>query len=149
MAFTDQQKARIKDEVCTRIADGEPLRAICREEGMPNWVTCYRWMEEDEDFAQRIARARKIGFDAIAEEAMLIAATPHIGQVVTSKEWGDEIRQEDMLGHRKLQIETRLKLLAKWDPKRYGERVDHTSSDGSMSAKPTIIELTAPDKPGK
>ena len=28
-----------------------------------------------------------------------------------------------MLGHRKLQIETRLKLLAKWNPKKYGDRV--------------------------
>ena len=33
-----------------------------------------------------------------------------------------EVRRGDMLGHRKLQIETRLKLLAKWDPKRYGGR---------------------------
>jgi hypothetical protein len=28
-----------------------------------------------------------------------------------------------MLGHRRLQVETRLKLLAKWDPKRHGERI--------------------------
>jgi hypothetical protein len=27
-----------------------------------------------------------------------------------------------MLGHRKLQIETRLKLLAKFNPKKYGDR---------------------------
>jgi hypothetical protein len=40
-----------------------------------------------------------------------------------TKEWGTEISRRDMLGHRKLQIETRLKLLAKWDPKRYGERM--------------------------
>ncbi|HXD37446.1 MAG TPA: hypothetical protein VN624_12375, partial [Rhodanobacter sp.] len=33
-----------------------------------------------------------------------------------------ERRQEDMLGHRKLRIDTRLKLLAKWDPKRYGDK---------------------------
>jgi hypothetical protein len=32
-----------------------------------------------------------------------------------------ERRVEDMLGHRKLQVETRLKLLAKWDPRRYGD----------------------------
>jgi hypothetical protein len=28
-----------------------------------------------------------------------------------------------MLGHRKLRIETRLKLLAKWNPKKYGDKV--------------------------
>mgnify|MGYP003348157682 FL=1 len=27
-----------------------------------------------------------------------------------------------MLGHRKLQIETRFKLLSKWNPKKYGDR---------------------------
>jgi hypothetical protein len=31
------------------------------------------------------------------------------------------VTEEDMLGHRKLQIETRLKLLAKFNPKKYGE----------------------------
>ena len=31
--------------------------------------------------------------------------------------------EEDMLGHRKLQIETRLKLLAKWNPQKYGDKV--------------------------
>jgi hypothetical protein len=33
------------------------------------------------------------------------------------------ITEEDMLGHRKLQIETRLKLLAKFHPTKYGDKV--------------------------
>ncbi|WAX22777.1 hypothetical protein MAJJADAN_00015 [Pseudomonas phage Amjad_SA] len=146
MQFTESDKARIKRQLCERIAEGEPLRAICREEGMPAWRTVYLWREEDKEFDTAIAHARHIGFDAIAEDALIIADTPQIGQIVTSKEWGDEIKQEDMLGHRKLQFEARLKLLAKWDPKRYGERVDHTSSDGSMSPKPTVIELVGPEE---
>ena len=44
-------------------------------------------------------------------------------RIKTSKD-GTETVVEDMLGHRKLQIETRLKLLAKWDPKRYGKKLD-------------------------
>ena len=32
------------------------------------------------------------------------------------------LKRSDMLGHRKLQIWTRLQLLAKWAPKKYGER---------------------------
>jgi hypothetical protein len=31
------------------------------------------------------------------------------------------IKKVDMLGHRKLQVETRLKLLAKFNPKKYGD----------------------------
>lgn len=143
--FTDERKAEIKTEICERVSDGEPLRVICREGGMPSWRTVYQWREDDPAFASRIAHAREVGFDAIAEDALLIANTPCPGQIVTSKEWGEEIKTEDMLGHRKLQIETRLKLLAKWSPKKYGERIDHTSSDGSMSQKPTTIELVAPN----
>lgn len=147
--FTEEQTAEIKDEICTRISGGETLRAICRESGKPSWVSVYRWLELDHEFKLRFAHARDLGFDAIAEEALEIANTPCEGQIVTSKEWGAEIKTEDMLGHRKLQIETRLKLLAKWSPKKYGDRVDHTSSDGSMSPKPTTIELVAPDVDGQ
>jgi hypothetical protein len=46
-----------------------------------------------------------------------------MGQIQTMDDKGSTIRTEDMLGHRKLQIETRLKLLAKWNPKKYGDRV--------------------------
>lgn len=134
-SFSEEDKARIKDQVIGWISEGQTLREFCRQEGMPTWGTIYDWREDDEEFKARFAHAREIGFDVIAEDALRIADTPQLGQIVTSKEWGDEIKQEDMLGHRKLQIETRLKLLAKWDPKRYGDKVDHTSSDGSMSPK--------------
>jgi hypothetical protein len=142
--FTEQQKADIKNQVVDWISEGQTLRELCRQEGMPSWKTVYQWQNEDEDFKSRFARARLIGFDVIAEEALHIADTPQEGVKYMNGPLGSTETREDMLGHRKLQIETRLKLLAKWDPKRYGERVDHTSSDGSMATKPTIIELTGP-----
>lgn len=141
MQFTDEQRASIKTQICERISDGEPLRVICREPGMPSWRTVYLWREEDPEFAALIARAREIGFDAIAEDALLIANTPCEGIKYEDGPMGSKQVREDMLGHRKLQIETRLKLLAKWSPKKYGERVDHVSSDGSMSPK-SAVEMT-------
>lgn len=148
MRFSEEAKAAIKDEIIDRISNGTTLRSICREDEMPGWVTVYAWKDEDPDFAERFARARELGFDAIAEEALKIADTPEIGQIVTSKEWGDEIKQEDMLGHRKLQIETRLKLLAKWSPKKYGERVEqhHTGGIGSSDASLTDAQRAALDR---
>jgi hypothetical protein len=71
-----------------------------------------------------IARAREEGFDAIAAECLEIADTPLVGAKIKKRGDGIEETREDMLGHRKLQIETRLKLLAKWDPKRYGDKID-------------------------
>lgn len=114
----------IADTICDRIANGETLRSICREDGMPAWRTVYDWMEANADFAARFAHARDLGADAIAQEALAIADTPLEG--IRRKETADgvEVWTEDMLGHRKLQVETRLKLLAKWNPKKYGEKIE-------------------------
>lgn len=112
----------LMSEILARIADGEPLRAICREEGMPAWRTIYLWLEQDEELSARFARARDMGGDAIFEDTLLIADNPMYGHKSVESDKGAYVTTEDMLGHRKLQIETRFKLLSKWNPKKYGDR---------------------------
>ncbi|WP_334157907.1 hypothetical protein [Oryzomicrobium sp.] len=109
-------------EICDRIADGEPLRQICRDERMPAWRTVYHWIEARPEFAERMERARRAGFDAIAEEALEIANTPEVGEETEDDGEKLKVKRGDMLGHRKLQVETRLKLLAKWHPTKYGDK---------------------------
>jgi len=127
-------------EICSRLASGEPLAVICRDVHMPERTVVYDWINQDESISQRIAHARNLGFDAIADECLSIANTPVMGveeRVTPAVKNRDgevvvpesvELKRGDMLGHRKLQIETRLKLLAKWDPKRYGDKqqVEHS-----------------------
>lgn len=116
-------------EICHRLSTGETMRQICRDEHMPHWTQVYEWLAKDDSLSLQVARAREAGFDALAEEALEISNTPHLGQkkVFSSgaEEDGDSVTvtEEDMLGHRKLQIETRLKLLACWNPKKYGNKV--------------------------
>jgi hypothetical protein len=90
---------------------------------MPAWQKIYEWMARDEELSGAIAQAREQGFEALAEEALMIADTPVFGQKQVMTDQGTATTVEDMLGHRKLQIETRLKLLAKWNPKKYGDKV--------------------------
>jgi len=59
----------------------------------------------------------------ICKPALRIADTPLDGMETVMGPDGEKITRKDMLGHRRLQVDTRLKLLAKWDPKRYGERM--------------------------
>jgi hypothetical protein len=119
----------IAEEICALVADGVNLRKVCRMDGMPAWRTVYDWCVAYPEFAARLAHARDIGYDALAEEALEISNTPHLGQkkVFSSGAGEDEdsmtVTEDDMLGHRKLQIETRLKLLAVWNPKKYGNKV--------------------------
>jgi len=117
----DPDVARV---ICEQLSEGIPLRQICREnEGFPAWRTVYDWMGRDPELAASIARARDIGYDAIAEECLLIADTVQFGQKQVMTDEGTATTIEDMLGHRKLQIETRLKLLAKFHPTKYGEKI--------------------------
>jgi hypothetical protein len=127
----------IADQICDLVSNGVNLRKVCRMEGMPAWRTVYDWVVAHPEFATRLARAREMGYDSLAEEALEISNTPHIGQkkVFSSGAGEDEdsmtVTEDDMLGHRKLQIETRLKLLAVWDPKRYGNKVQLGGDGGN------------------
>ena len=130
----------IRERIITGISEGIPLAVICREDGMPSVTTVWNWEQEDHQLSESIARARLIGFDAIAAEALRIADTPVIGEEITDSEDGRTIKRADMLGHRKLQVETRLKLLAKWDPKRYGDRPEIMIQNNNSNAG-GMIEL--------
>jgi hypothetical protein len=113
----------VAQEICEGLAEGTPLREICRRDHMPEWRTVYDWMARDEALSAAIARARDIGYDKMAEECLQIADTPVQGSKIVETDDGKVMyTREDMLGHRKLQIETRLKLLAKFNPKKYGDR---------------------------
>jgi hypothetical protein len=92
-------------------------------------------MGRDESLSASIARARDIGYDALAEECLLIADTPQFGQKQVMSDEGATTTIEDMLGHRKLQIETRLKLLAKFHPSKYGDRVGLHGVDDAPAIK--------------
>lgn len=123
----------VEEEILRRLSAGEPLAWICREEHLPHMTTWREWCRADESLDIAHSRARDEGFDVIAADTLRIADTHEIGETVVEKPDGSiERKTEDMLGHRKLRIETRLKLLAKWDPKRYGEAtmLKHADADG-------------------
>jgi len=123
--FTPEIAARIIDG----LSKGTPLTIICAEPGMPADRTVRDWMEKDSAFAADIARAREEGFDRIALDALEIADERSKDTITTEN--GDRPNTE-WIARSKLRIETRLKLLAKWDPKRYGEKTttEHTGEGG-------------------
>jgi hypothetical protein len=145
MAKESTYTPELAAEICARLSEGEPLRVICRDSRMPAWRTVYDWIRVNPELAARIARARELGYDAIAEEALEIADTPKTGQRTEETEDGIKIVREDMLGHRKLQVDTRLKLLAKWSPKKYGDKIDVTTNSESLNLTPEqrAAKLTA------
>lgn len=112
--------------ICERLIE-EPhlgLRQILRDAGIAE-ATFRGWRKAHPDLDEAYKEAKEQGFDALAQQALSIADTPVLGEIVReSDKEGRTVTQEDMLGHRKLQVETRLKLLAKWYPKKYGDKLD-------------------------
>lgn len=119
-------KEQIKRQIVGWLSEGKTLRDFCRQEGMPSYPSIFRWLDEDAAFAVDYARAREVGFEILAEEALHIADNMHMGRKIVTHSGDDEdamtVTEEDMLGHRKLQIDTRMRLLKAWHPKKYGER---------------------------
>jgi hypothetical protein len=85
-------------------------------------------MARDEDLSAHIARAREMGYDNIAEECLDIADNSNndwMNREVRNARGQIEIQRvvdTEHIQRSKLRIETRLKLLAKWKPEKYGDK---------------------------
>ena len=123
------------DEILSRMSAGEPLANICRDEHMPHMSTWRMWCRDDEILDIAHGRARDDGFDVIAADALnIVDQEPE--RIVSFDDEGrpsGERLDSAAVQWAKNRAEMRLKLLAKWDYKRYGDKIDHTSSDGSMT----------------
>lgn len=103
---------------------------------MPGYRTVYDWKDSNPVFAANIARARDEGFDAIAADSLAIVDTKP-ERCATAE--GDKV-DSGHVAWLKNRAEQRLKLLAKWDPKRYGEK--QQVDIGNAEGKPFAISDT-------
>ncbi len=126
----------LRQEICDRLSKGEPLAQICRDEWMPALRTVYDWLDIDGEFSAHFTRARASGFDIIAQDCLTIADDGRNDYMLARAADGDEAAMKYDAEHvqrSKLRVETRLKLLAKWDPKRYGDKLDITAQVTTQS----------------
>lgn len=123
--------SEIAQVVCMRIAEGESLRMVCRDEAMPDKSTVLRWLGRHEEFRAQYAQAKELGIEAIAEELFEIAddgtndwmeLTDSEGNAYGYKANGEHIQRS------KLRIDTRKWYLSKIVPKKYGDKqqVEHS-----------------------
>lgn len=142
--FTATQIEELKTEIINRISLGEPLRQICRDDHMPNFSLVYVWRDKDMDFDKRFDEARRLGFDAIADDCLNIADDGVNDFVEKQGRNGTYIAlDKEHVQRSKLRVWTRLQLLAKWDPKRYGDRstTDFNFNDASLTPAERVEKL--------
>ena len=128
----------LADRICVQLAEGKSLNSICSTDKYPAESVVRGWALDDKDgFSSKYTRARQLGYERLAEEILAISDTPMPGvrkvtkpvtmrdaegDTIDTGEVFEEITEEDMLAHRKLQVDTRKWLLSKVLPKVYGDR---------------------------
>lgn len=99
--YTDE----IADEICRRLSEGEPLARIVRDKHMPSFTTVMDWEATNAGFARRSAPARAYGTHYMADDCIRIADDTEIDPA-----------------HKRIMVETRIRLIGKWNAAAYGER---------------------------
>ena len=132
MPTPTKRTPKLEAEVLERLALGETLAALGRELGF-HATTWNDWCARDEALGLAHLRARDTGADALAEQALaLIDAEP--------------ARVDGKIdpGHvqwKRAQVDTRLRLLACWNPKKYGAKTQTTI--GNKEGETLKVEGTA------
>lgn len=109
----------IADAICEELANGAVLYRICKErDDFPDTRTVYRWMEANEEFRRKYARARERQAEYFADQIITISDTATDAQLA------------------RLQVDARKWHASKTAPKRYGDRVmqEHDLTDKAAEA---------------
>lgn len=108
--------ASTRERILGLIVDGISLRKVCAQDDMPSKSTVMQWLDTDEDFRTKYARAREqqadLMFDEMADvenDVISGAMKPEAARVVLwSRQWR----------------------AAKLMPKKYGDKIDLNHSGG-------------------
>lgn len=115
-------------EICELVADGQSINKISKIPGMPTRSTILKWFRDVPEFSIMYARAKEIGFEVLADEIIDLADAA-------------ENDDKDQCRRHQLMIDTRKWLLAKLQPRKYGERVTQEIV-GNREEAPVQVEVT-------
>lgn len=118
------------EDILERLSRGETLISACREHGISNsaWA---RWMRKDPELSRAYFEARSIGADAMAEGIIDIVDNCPRDAIEVAKA--------------RLRSDMRLRLLSKWQPDKYGDKVgvEHSGPGGApiQVAQLDVVDL--------
>src|ERR1043165_7313084 len=118
MAYNEKKKNDVFNKIIAEIADvGTPLRTILKRKGMPSSSTFFIWLEEDELFSKRYARAKEVMAEALADEILEIADDgTNDYMTITKGDMEYNVENREVTNRSRLRVDTRKWLLAKTLP---------------------------------
>ena len=97
---------KVAEAILDKLAEGVPMKVICRDGDMPCYMSVLRWQRKFPEFGDLVARAKIDGTHALADECIEIA---------------DDKRADP--ADRRVRIDTRLRLIGKWNSRVYGDKM--------------------------
>lgn len=141
----------IADIICNRLADGESLRRICKDENMPSKTTVFKWLADERyvNFADQYARAREAQAESLVEECLDIADDSSNDYVEKENADGSKsvVVDKEHIARSKLRVDTRKWWAARLAPKKYGDRLstEVTGKDGAPLSSAQVLIYEIPD----
>lgn len=125
----------IFDEICVRIAEGESLRKICKDEKMPSLVAVWKWLNNSEELVKQYTRAREEQAETLVDEIIDISDEKKDDTFLDKD--GNEVINHEAIARSRLRVDSRKWIASKLKPKRFGDytkiqaEVKDTSSTNS------------------
>ena len=118
--------AEVAEKICQLVAECVPVHKIGERAGMPDDKTIYRWLAKYAEFRDNYTRAREAAADRMVAETREIADEP--------------IDKMGAVERARVRVQVRQWAAERMAPKKYGvKHLDHSSTDGTMSPKPSQI----------
>lgn len=134
------------DALCAYLAQGGMMLTFAKRVGLGRSALS-QWCSKDPKWKAAVAKAREQGVDALAEEALAMATDPLMVEDVYERYDNDgnllsrDVKTGDAVYARKLAVSTRLDLLKKWAPEKYGDQGG--GEDRQLSCLPHPCRQTA------
>jgi len=138
MSYAIEDITEIFNKILIEIESGRALRKILKEDdNMPSTQTFYKWIDEDAEKSKQYARACEVRADAIFDDIIDIADDSSGDKKVIQS---GEVIDSEFVARSRIRIDARKWIASKLNPKKYGDKIDHTS-DGEKIQSTVIVNL--------
>lgn len=137
MAYSKKEKTKIINAACERVSNGEAIRNVLKDDNMPGTEAFFNWIKEDESKSKQYACACALRADAIFDE-MLDIADAYEKDVSKDKDGIEQVNY-NIINRDRLRNDTRKFIVARLNPKKYGDTTRHKHSGDEDDDTPIKI----------
>src|SRR5574343_626122 len=136
----------LADIICARLAEGESLRTVCKDDDMPCKTTVFMWMRTNAEFLNQYTRAKEESADALIEDILDIADDGTNDWMEKRNAEGENIGWSlngEHVNRSRLRVDARKWIAEKLKPKKYGAKLEHNGPNGGPIAVEATLKITA------